>query len=108
MAEPRSPDDKSALSLPTPENLRRVRVVLVEPQTAVNIGATARAMSSMGLSELALVKPIADHRSAEARAVAHNAAELLEAAEVCETVLDACRDAVLIVGTTNRRRSRLA
>jgi TrmH family RNA methyltransferase len=33
---------------------------------------------------------------------------VLEAARECETVLEACGDAVLIVGTTNRRRSRVA
>src|SRR5438132_9494 len=40
--------------------LSHCRVVLVRPQFAANIGATARAMRNMGLTDLALVAPPAD------------------------------------------------
>ena len=49
-------EDKTALTIPPPPNLERVRVVLVEPRTAVNVGAAARAMSTMGLRDLAQVQ----------------------------------------------------
>ena len=37
--------------------LRRVRIVLVRPRGAANVGAAARAMKNMGLRELVLVRP---------------------------------------------------
>ena len=48
----RSEADKTALTIPPPSNLARIRIVLVEPRTAANLGATARAMSTMGLGDL--------------------------------------------------------
>src|SRR5262249_3321449 len=104
----RQPDDKTALTLPAPENLERVRIVLVEPRTAVNIGASARAMSTMGLRDLCLVRPAVSHLTPGARSVAHNAVGVLEKARCSDTVLAACAEAVLVIGTTNRRRSRVA
>src|SRR5207247_5240798 len=98
-------EDKAALTVPAPENLARVRIVLVEPRTAVNIGASARAMSTMGLSDLALVRPRALPRSPEACFVAHNAVGVLAAAQECAGVLEACAAAGLVVGPTNSRRS---
>lgn len=87
--------------------MERVRIVLVEPQTAGNIGATARAMKTMGASRLTLVAPEADLRSGEARARAHGAEEVLEAAVVLPDLESACAGARLVVGTTNRRRGRV-
>jgi TrmH family RNA methyltransferase len=94
--------------MPAPANLARVRIVLVEPRAAVNIGASARAMSTMGLSDLALVRPRASRRSPEACCVAHNAVGMLESAQEFAAVREACATAALVVGTTNRRRSRVA
>jgi TrmH family RNA methyltransferase len=104
----RAPTDTTALSVPAPSSLERVRIVLVEPRAAVNLGASARAMSTMGLRDLALVRPQVSPRSAEAGVVAHNAVEVLDGAREFGEVLEACGDAALIVGTTNRRRSRVA
>ncbi|MFZ8812368.1 MAG: TrmH family RNA methyltransferase, partial [Thermus aquaticus] len=39
------------------EALSRVRVVLVEPQEPMNVGAVARAMRNFGLARLYLVNP---------------------------------------------------
>jgi TrmH family RNA methyltransferase len=96
------------MTLPAPPNVDRVRIVLVEPRGAANVGATARAMSTMGLRDLALVRPRATARSREARLVAHHAVDVLEKSVEFDTVLDACGEAALVVGTTNRRRSRVA
>ena len=48
---------------------RLVRVVLVRPTIAANLGATARVMANFGLSDLRLVAPEADPRSEEAQAL---------------------------------------
>jgi TrmH family RNA methyltransferase len=108
MRRDRAPEDKTALTVPAPANLERIRIVLVEPRSAANLGATARAMSTMGLRDLALVRPLASPRSPEAGFVAHHAVDILDAARECATLLEACGEAALIVGTTNRRRSRVA
>jgi TrmH family RNA methyltransferase len=87
--------------------MERVRIVLVEPQIAGNVGATARAMKTMGLSRLTLVAPEADPASAEARARAHGAEEVLEGVVIVPNLDLACAGAHLVVGTTNRRRGRV-
>lgn len=103
----RSRPSRSPLPVAVPACLERVRIVLVEPQIAGNIGATARAMKTMGLERLVLVAPAASPESVEARARAHGAEEVLAAARIVERLEEAVGDAHLLVGTTNRRRSRI-
>ena len=59
--------------------LHRVRVVLVRPSHPGNIGSAARAMLTMGLAQLHLVKP-ERFPDAEARALAAHAGAVLDAA----------------------------
>jgi TrmH family RNA methyltransferase len=98
---------RSPLPVTVPGCLDRVRIVLVQPQTAGNIGATARAMKTMGLTRLVLVAPEAEPASAEARARAHGAEEVLDAAAIVPDLDAAVGEAHLLVGTTNRRRGRV-
>jgi tRNA/rRNA methyltransferase len=65
-----------------PAFLARVRVVLHQPQHPGNIGAAARAMKTMGLSRLYLVRP-QRFPDDEATARASGAADLLESATIC-------------------------
>ncbi len=83
--------------------LKRIRIVLVETTHPGNIGAVARAMKSMGLSDLALVRP-RHFPSAEATARAAGADDLLVAARVTADVMSAINDAVWVVGATARSR----
>jgi len=80
-----------------------LRIVLVGTQHPGNIGSAARAMKTMGLSELHLVKP---HRfpHAEAVALAAGAAELLDQAILHESLADAVADCHFVIGTSSRRR----
>jgi TrmH family RNA methyltransferase len=80
-----------------------VRIVLVGARHPGNIGAAARAMKTMGLSELALVAP-QRYPAPEAEAMAAAAADLLARARVFATVREAVADCGLIVGTTARAR----
>src|SRR3990172_11663522 len=82
------------------DNLRMVRV---EPAHPGNIGAAARAMKTMGQKRLYLVNP-AIFPAAEVTARAAGADDLLENAVVCNTIEEAVRDCVLVVGTTARIR----
>jgi TrmH family RNA methyltransferase len=84
--------------------LSRIRVVLVEPQHPGNIGAAARAMKTMGLTDLALVRPDKfPHPDASDLAV--GAADLLEVAMVHDRLATAVGDCGLVVGASARLRS---
>src|SRR3569833_2763849 len=79
----------------------RLRFILVEPSRPGNIGAAARAMKTMGFSELALVNPrIADalvHE--EAIAFASGAQDILAGARIAgsiEEALEGCNFAAAL------------
>jgi TrmH family RNA methyltransferase len=83
--------------------LGALRVVLVETTHPGNVGAAARAMWTMGLERLELVRPV-PFRCAEATARAAGADELLYQAgerDSLEAAVDGC---AWVVGTTARRR----
>lgn len=81
--------------------LDRVRIVLVRPRGAGNVGATARAMKNMGLADLVLVQP-APVRRFWAHALAAHAVDVLEAARTVASLPEAVADCGLVVGTTAR------
>ena len=89
--------------LPTPAVLDRIRVVLSHPSHPGNIGAAARAMKTMGLSHLVLVKPKA-FPDAQADAMAAGATDLLVQAEVVSSLPEALSGPLLAVSLTVRRR----
>ena len=91
--------DDTAAGLP----LNRVRIVLVEPTHPGNIGASARAMKTMGLHRLCLVAP-GRFPSAEATARAAGADDVLHHAWIVESLDDAISDCGLVLGTTARSR----
>ncbi|MCY4277542.1 MAG: RNA methyltransferase [Gammaproteobacteria bacterium] len=82
---------------------QRIRIVLVEPSHPGNIGAAARAMKTMGLSKLVLVRPKrfpdpqAEWRAAGAR-------DVLERVSTTSNLREAISDATFVVGTTARAR----
>jgi TrmH family RNA methyltransferase len=82
-----------------------VRFVLVETSHPGNIGAVARAMKNMGLTELVLVKP-KEFPHPEATARASGADDLLARARVVETLGDAIADCGLVYATTARPREQ--
>ena len=84
-------------------NLDSISIVLVATTHSGNIGAVARAMANMGLSRLALVNPKAAIDE-EARARASGADHVLDGATFHDSLSDAVADAVLVVGTSSRRR----
>ena len=81
-----------------------IHIVLVETSHPGNIGAAARAMKTMGLSRLRLVRP-KDYPSAEATARASGAGDVLAAAQVFDTLDDALADCGLVLGASARMRS---
>lgn len=83
--------------------LENVRVVLSHTSHPGNIGAVARAMKTMGLSQLYLVNP-KRFPDPTADAMASGATDVLANARVCACLDDALQGAVLVVGLTARRR----
>jgi len=81
-----------------------IRIVLVETSHPGNIGAVARAMKTMALERLYLVRP-KSFPSAECTARASGADDILENAVVCDDLVGALRDCRLVVGTSARRRT---
>jgi TrmH family RNA methyltransferase len=90
-----------------PKLLANIRVVLTRTSHPGNIGAAARAMKTMGLSQLFLVDPTIFPNS-QAEAMASGAADLLTQANVCATLEDALADATLALGVSARRRDIVA
>ncbi|MBN1347551.1 MAG: TrmJ/YjtD family RNA methyltransferase [Phycisphaerae bacterium] len=85
-----------------PSLLDDARIVLVRPKIAGNIGATARAMANMGLSDLVLVSPKADPTDRRARQRAACAEAMLSSVRVVDTLESALNDVHWTVGATCR------
>lgn len=81
-----------------------VRVVMVNATEPGNIGAAARAMKNMNLSQLTLVSP-KSYPSAVATARASGADDLLSHAVVCESLEEALQGAHLVIGASARQRN---
>lgn len=86
-----------------PSPLDNVRIVLSHASHAGNIGATARAMKTMGLSVLYLVNP-KSFPSNEADVRASNARDILEQARVVGSLEEALQDCILAAAMTARPR----
>ena len=84
--------------------LSQIRVVMVNTTHPGNIGAAARAMKNMGLSDLALVSP-KFYPNEEATARAAGAQDVLDAAKICDSLEEAIGDCELIIGASARLRS---
>ena len=83
-----------------------LRWVLVETSHPGNVGSGARALKTMGFSDLHLIKPkikgVANH--AEAIALASGAADLLAASQESEALVEVVQGCSLVLGLTSRER----
>src|SRR4051794_32014266 len=79
-----------------------VRVVLVRPEIAANLGAAARAMRNFGLTDLVLVAPVASPTDHQARALATHGEAILDRCRVVGDLGAAVADCVLVAGTSAR------
>jgi TrmH family RNA methyltransferase len=83
---------------------KKIHFVLVKTTHPGNIGASARAIKTMGFSELTLVSPkFYPHEEATARS--SGAADVLAAASVVTDLQEAVADCNVIFGTSSRSRS---
>ena len=86
-------------------SLEHIRIVLVEPAGALNVGSAARVMANMGLNQLVLVNPHCNWLGDEARRMAVHAADLLEQSIVVNTLPEALTGCVRAIATTARPRT---
>ena len=84
--------------------LANIRIILINTFHPGNIGSAARAMKTMGLSELWLVSP-QRFPAAEASSMAAGALDVLQSATVVETLDEAIADCSMVVGTSARNRT---
>jgi tRNA/rRNA methyltransferase len=82
-------------------SLDRIRIVLVRPREAQNVGAVARAMKNMGLGRLVLVDA-PDLDEVRAATLAVHAGDVLAARAHVATLTDALTGCGLVVGTSGR------
>ena len=82
----------------------QVQIVLVETSHPGYIGSVARAMKTMGLQNLVLVKP-RNFPSKEAFVLSGNAQDLIEQAVVVNTLDEAIKNSTNIYATSARTRS---
>lgn len=83
--------------------LNRIRIVMVETSHPGNIGAAARAMKAMGLSQLVLVSP-QKFPDADATFRSAGADDLLENAIVVSDLKDALKNCEWVIGASVRQR----
>lgn len=83
--------------------LDNISVILCNTSHNGNIGSAARAMKTMGISNLVLVNPVAavdDHTIA----LACNASDVVKNAKILTSLDEALSDTVLAIGMTSRKR----
>lgn len=84
--------------------LENIRIVLVNTSHTGNIGSVARAMKTMGLSNLTLVDPVQEPDS-HASALAAGATDILASANIVGKLEDAIADCPLVIATSARNRT---
>ncbi len=83
--------------------LARIRIILSDTQKPGNIGSAARALKTMGLSQLTLVRP-AHFPHREATFMAAGAADALDDVRVCADLDQALAGVTLAIALSARRR----
>lgn len=84
--------------------LDQIRIVLVNTSHTGNMGSAARAMKTMGLTQLVLVDPQALPDD-NAMALAAGASDVLANARIVSTLDEAIADCGLVIGTSARSRT---
>jgi tRNA/rRNA methyltransferase len=79
--------------------------IIVEPAREENVGAAARAMKTMGISQLRLVNPQCNHMGERALATAHASHDILENAQLLPAFEAAIKDMDLVIGSTAKKRN---
>ena len=91
-------------SLKNQSLLDSIRIVMINGKEGANIGSAARALKTMGLTQLYLVNP-PDLQTHDTYTLAVGAEDLLESAVICSSLQEAVADCHLVFGTSARLRA---
>ena len=86
-------------------SLHHIRIVLVEPAGALNVGSIARVIKNMGLSQLVIVNPQCEVDGEEATRMSVHAIDLLQSAKIVTDLPTALAGCVRVIATTARERA---
>jgi TrmH family RNA methyltransferase len=78
----------------------RFRIILVEPEYELNIGAVARAIKNFGFSDLAFVSPKCNPKDFDAIKYSKHAKDILQSARTFASLSQATKGCKFTVGTT--------
>lgn len=84
--------------------LDNIKIVLVETSHTGNMGSVARAMKTMGLTNLCLVNPVIKPDS-QSISLAAGASDIIKNAQILSSLEQAIADCHLVIGTSARPRS---
>jgi len=98
---PKLTKNKAEIAAAGDQTKKNLCFILVEPENADNIGAAARAIKNMGFADLRLVNPTRQWRR-RSRKMAPHAGDILQEAQVFETLEAALKDVSLAIGTSRR------
>lgn len=93
--------------MPLRKLLEKIRIVLIHTSHPGNIGAAARAMKTMGLTDLYLVSP-KSFPDPQATAMASSAEDILSQAQVVDSLETAIADCHWVFGSSARHQRSLA
>lgn len=86
-------------------SLHHIRIVLVEPAGALNIGSISRVMKNMGLSQLVIVNPQCEVYGEEASRMSVHAIDLLQSSRIVPDLPTALAGCTRVIATTARERA---
>ena len=101
--KPISENEANNRASKNPTDLDNIRVVLVRTFHSGNIGSAARAMKTMGLTNLILVSPN-DFQLDQALQMAMSADDVVTKAKHVDSLFDAVADCGVVIGSTARTR----
>ena len=104
MRKPHETHPEPVMTFGALPSLDNVTVILVEPATAGNVGSAARAMKTMGLTNLVVVNGVEFKTSMQATMMGHGAGDLLASARNVATWEEATAGLHWLIGTTHRKR----
>jgi tRNA/rRNA methyltransferase len=84
------------------QSLEQIRIVLVEPAGARNVGSIARVMANMGLQQLVIVNPQCDWAGEESQHMAVRGRNVLANTQIVSDLPAALADCRGVVATTHR------
>jgi tRNA/rRNA methyltransferase len=82
----------------------KIQFVLVEPKVPENIGASARALKTMGFHDLVLVNPC-EWQEGKSKWVAYGSFDILEKALIFKNLQKAVSDSDFVVATSAKKRT---